>query len=71
MEKMIGPLPIFTTMERRILRLIADGLNNSEISEEIFIGVESIKIRRQIMLEKSGFKNITQLINECTLRGLI
>lgn len=70
-EAMIRPLPRFSTRERRILRLIADGLNNSEISEEIFIGVKSVKIHRQIILKKTDCKNITQLVNECIRQGVI
>ncbi|WP_199118931.1 helix-turn-helix transcriptional regulator [Pedobacter sp. ASV28] len=71
MEETIRPLPYFTTRERRILRLIADGLNNTEISEEIFIGIESVKIHRQDILKKSGCKSMLQLIQQCTLQGVI
>ncbi len=70
-EPAIRPLPHFFFRERRILRLIADGLNNSEISEEIFIGVKSVKIQRQIILKKSGCKNMAQLIKQCILEGVI
>lgn len=71
MEETIRPLPYFSIRERRILRLIAEGLNNSEISEEIFIGVESVKVHLQDILKKSGCKSMVQLIQQCTLQGVI
>lgn len=65
------PLPSFTIMEKRILRLVADGLNDGEISEELFIAVQSVKIRRGDILKKSGYKNITALIDQCVQQGVI
>jgi len=56
MEETIRSLPSFTIRERRILRLIADGLNNIEISEEIFIGIDSVKAHRQNILENQDVK---------------
>ncbi|MGJ1321633.1 response regulator transcription factor [Sphingobacterium faecium] len=64
-------LPSFSKREIQILKLIAEGLSNSEIAEKLFIATITVKKHRQNILEKTDCKNITQLINQCTLQGLI
>jgi len=64
-------LPCFSKREKQILQLIAAGLTNNEIAEKLFIAAITVKKHRQNILEKTDCKNLTQLINQCTLQGLI
>lgn len=61
----------FSKREIQILKLISEGLSSSEISEKLFIAPVTVKKHRQNILDKTDCRNITQLINECTLQGLI
>lgn len=65
------PLPHFSKRETQILRLLAGGLNSQEIADSLFIAAKTVKKHRQNMLDKTDCKNITQLINECTLQGIL
>lgn len=65
------PLFCFSKKEKQILKLIAEGFSNNEIAEKLFIATMTVKKHRRNILEKADCKNITQLINECTLQGLI
>jgi len=60
-----------TKREKQILKLIAEGFSSNEIGEKLFIASITVKKHRQNILKKTDCKNITQLINECTLQGLI
>jgi len=64
-------LPSFSKREKQILKLISKGLSSNEIAEKLFIASMTVKKHRQNILKKTDFKNIMQLINECTLQGLI
>lgn len=48
--------------ERELLRLIAEGMTNSEIAERIFLSPETIKGYRKNLLLKLGAKNTAVLI---------
>jgi len=65
------PLSCFSKREKEILKLIAEGFNNNKIAEKLFIAADTVKTHRRNILEKTDCKNITQLINQCTLQGLI
>lgn len=61
----------FSKREIQIIKLIAEGFSSNEISEKLFIATMTVKKHRQNILAKTDCRNITQLINECTLQGLI
>lgn len=52
--------------DRRILRLISQGKFDKEISEELFLSVQTIRNRISDMLTQSGAKNRTHLAVLCT-----
>ncbi|GEM65296.1 hypothetical protein SF1_32780 [Sphingobacterium faecium NBRC 15299] len=64
-------LGYFSKKEKQILKLIAEGFSSIEISQKLFITVQTVKTHRQNILGKTDCKNITQLINECTRQGII
>lgn len=61
----------FSKREMDILKLLGNGLTNTEIAEKLFISVLTVKKHRSNILTKSGSKNTTQLIKTCILQGLI
>ncbi|HKO78601.1 MAG TPA: LuxR C-terminal-related transcriptional regulator, partial [Flavobacterium sp.] len=61
----------FSKREIDIIKLLANGLNNTQIAEKLFISPLTVKKHRNNILAKSDSKNTTQLIKNCILRGLI
>lgn len=61
----------FSKREIDIIKLISNGLNNTEIAEKLFISVLTVKKHRNNILTKSYSKNTAQLIKNCILQGII
>ena len=61
----------FSKREIDIIKLIGNGLNNTEIAEKLFISPLTVKKHRNNILTKSDSKNTAQLIKNCILQGLI
>lgn len=64
-------LPLITRREREILKLIAQGLTNSEIAAQLFISVATVNTHRKSLLEKFEAKNTAILIGKATKQGLV
>nr|WP_084407134.1 LuxR C-terminal-related transcriptional regulator [Pedobacter panaciterrae] len=69
--KSIDDLPAFSIREIEIIRLIAQGMNNNEIAEVLFIAVLTVKKHRMNILMKSNCKNTAELISKSVIQGLI
>lgn len=63
--------PLITRREKEVLRLIAEGLTNAEISEKLFISIPTVNTHRKSLLEKFEAKNTAILIGKATRLGLI
>lgn len=63
--------PLITRREKEVLRLIAEGLTNAEISEKLFISIPTVNTHRKSLLEKFGAKNTAILISMASRQGLI
>lgn len=63
--------PLITRREREVLKLIADGLTNAEISEKLFISVPTVNTHRKSLLEKFEVNNTATLIGKAAKLGLI
>jgi DNA-binding NarL/FixJ family response regulator len=48
--------------EREILKLLAEGYSNKEISEMLVISVKTVETHRANIMKKNNFKNITELV---------
>lgn len=57
--------------EIEIIRLIADGLTNIEIGEQLFISPRTVDSHRRNLLQKTGAKNSAGLVKYAALKGLI
>jgi DNA-binding NarL/FixJ family response regulator len=57
--------------ELEILKLIGDGLTNSEMGEKLFISRRTVEGHRQNLMDKTGCKNTATLIKYAVLNRLI
>jgi len=64
-------LTLITRREKEILKLIAQGLTNAEISGKLFISIPTVNTHRKSLLEKFEAKNTAILIGKATRQGLI
>lgn len=60
-----------TARELEVLKLIAEGLTNGEISDKLFTSKRTIETHRQNIIEKTQAKNTAALIRYAMSQGLI
>jgi DNA-binding NarL/FixJ family response regulator len=66
-----GPLPDgLTVREADVLRLIADGLSNSEIAEQLYVSEVTIKTHVNHIFMKTGSRDRSQAVAYAHRRGL-
>jgi DNA-binding NarL/FixJ family response regulator len=53
---------VLTPREKDVLYLIAEGYSTKEISEKLFISINTIETHRKNMLFKTGLRNVAHLI---------
>lgn len=61
----------FSEREIEVLRLLGEGLTNSEMSEILFISKRTIEGHRQNLLEKTSCKNTAALVRFSIQNGII
>ena len=64
-------LHFFTSREREILKLIAEGYKEKEIADELYISVKTVEKHLANLMRKSNLHNISSLINYALEKGLI
>jgi DNA-binding CsgD family transcriptional regulator len=55
--------PVLTHRERDVIQCVSEGLTNREIADKLFIGKCTVDTHISNILEKTGFRNRTQIIN--------
>lgn len=55
-------LPQLTRRELEVLQLFAEGFNNSEIADRLFLSVRTIESHKNHILQKTNMKNSVELI---------
>ena len=64
-------LPMITRRESEILKLIADGLTNQEIADQLFISTFTVDSHRKNLLLKFNAKNTATLVKIVVSKGII
>jgi DNA-binding CsgD family transcriptional regulator len=64
-------LPMITRRESEILKLIADGLTNQEIADQLFISTFTVDTHRKNLLLKFNAKNTATLVKIVVSKGII
>lgn len=63
--------PIITRREKEVLGLIADGMTNGEIAQQLFISIATVDTHRKNLLAKFDVKNTALLIKMAAQMQLI
>lgn len=63
--------PNLTPRELEVLNLVAQGMNNNEIANELFITIHTAKAHVVSILNKLGVKNRTQAVTKAFNKKLI
>ena len=62
---------LLTSREREVLQLIAEGLSNQKIAEELFISVKTVEAHKAHIMSKLHARNRTDLIRYALRKGLV
>jgi len=65
-----GP-PILTSREQTILELVAEGYNNQEIGDRLYISEKTIKENQTRIMRKLNARNMTSALDHALGKGLI
>ena len=57
--------------EREVLKLIAIGFKNREISEELGISIKTVETHRANIMNKLALRNVAQLIHYAIRKGFV
>jgi DNA-binding NarL/FixJ family response regulator len=60
-----------TPRQREILRLIAQGLTNRQIAEELKISVRTIEVHRFNLMRRLRVRNVAQLLRQALILDLL
>ena len=64
-------LPVLTRREKEILKLIAGGLTNIQIGQQLFISIDTVDTHRKNLYAKLNVKNTALLIRYAIDNGII
>ncbi len=62
-------LDLLTSREREVLQLLAEGLPNRKIAEQLSISIKTVETHRSNMMNKLGVSNKTELIKYALRKG--
>ena len=60
-----------TKREVEILKLVAEGLSNKEISDQLFIAVSTVETHRRALMEKLEVNKVASLVRIAVQEGLV
>jgi DNA-binding NarL/FixJ family response regulator len=62
-------MDVLTSREREVLQLLAEGLSNQEIAEQLSISVKTVETHRSNMMKKLGVDSKTELVKYALRKG--
>ena len=62
-------LELLTSREREVLQLLAEGLSNREIAEQLSISIKTVETHRSNMMNKLGVGSKTELVKYALRKG--
>jgi len=62
-------LDLLTSREREVLQLLAEGLSNRQIAEQLNISVKTVETHRSNMMSKLGLSSKTELVKYAFRKG--
>jgi DNA-binding CsgD family transcriptional regulator len=70
-KKKLETVPPFTKKEASILRMLGEGKNTREISQDLFISPHTVDTHRRNLLSKTHCVDTTALVTYCRMVGLL
>jgi two-component system, NarL family, nitrate/nitrite response regulator NarL len=70
-EKMNMPIPIISSREKEVLKLIAEGLTNPQIADKLFISLHTVDSHRKNLLTKFDVSNTAALIKLAAKHSMV
>ena len=70
-EELLKIGPVFSTRELEIIKLVESGLSSKQIAEKLFLSVYTVNTHRSNILEKSGKAQVSDLIYELKVQGVL
>ena len=64
-------IPLITSREKEVLGLVAEGLTNNEIAQQLFISHTTVETHRKSLLNKFDAKNTASLVRMAAQMGII
>lgn len=61
----------FTNREFEIIKLIESGLSTEQIANKLFLSIHTVNTHRSNILQKAGFKTVSDLIHDLRKRRLL
>ncbi len=63
--------PVLTKREKEVVKLVAEGLTNAQISRQLFISVDTVDTHRKNLYTKLNINNTAMLIRYAIENGLV
>ena len=70
-KKSVSVPAFFSKRESEVINLMSLGFNNSEIAENLYISMHTVKNHRKNALKKASSKSSSELIAKCINEGLL
>jgi len=64
-------LRVLTPRELEVLQLVAEGLTNQEIADQLILSIKTVQAHRANVMDKLGLSDITHLVRFALRHGLI